>query len=238
MARAKPISHAMSARCTLLAAFVLSVASFAQAPGTTTDVGLLVYPAKRTVFRYDPASYEIKEPADSQFDPAYSVSGHMLWNRAENRVALEVYRALGLTGFEVSATGRNEFFMMGNTAAVCVDGFSMYPRQLNDIYLEFQPYPPSSSVAILVDDVPVQGLRYYIPRLVVSTPTGGGFYADAVAFRVRWIGAEYVRIFVYADKNGNRVFDGEPSYSLLMQDLTVPTEERSWGGIKSLYSDR
>jgi hypothetical protein len=228
----------MSARRSLLVAILLCAACVVFASGATTDVGLLVYPANYTVFRYEAASYEIKEPADPQYDPAYSVSGHMLWNRTENRVALEVYRAFGLTGFEVSATGRNEFFMMGNTAAVCVDGFSAYPRQLNDIYIEFQPFPPTSSLEILVDDVPVQGLRYYIPRLVVSTPTGDGFYADAAAFRVRWVGAEYLRIFVYADKNGNRVFDGEPFCSLLMQDLTVPTEERSWGAIKSLYGDR
>jgi hypothetical protein len=227
----------MSARLWLFAAFLVTTASVVSAAGSTTDVGLLIYPSKYTVFRYDPSTYEILEPEDPGFDPLYAVSGHMLWNKPKDRIAFEVYRAIFLTGFEASASGRSEFFMAGNTARMSVDGFSEYPRQLNDIYVEFQPYPVTSTLEIYVDDVPVQGLRHYIPRLVVSSPTGNGYYADAVSFRVRWIGARYVRIFVYADKNGNRVYDGEPSCSLLMEDLTVPTQQKSWGSIKALYGD-
>jgi hypothetical protein len=236
--RELPFPKAMSSWHRSIAALILVVLVVLGQGAALADVGLLVYPAKYVTFRYDPADYEVKQPADPNFDPAYAVSGSMLWNRPENRVAFEVYRAQFISGFETSATGRNEYYMAGNLATICVDGFSEYPRQLNDIYVEFQPFPPTSSPNIFVDGVRVVGLRYYIPQLVIATPAGNGFYSDRLQFQLRWLGAQYVRIIVYADKNGNRVFDGEPSVSFLMEDLTVPTQERTWGGIKSLYDDR
>jgi len=201
------------------------------------DVGLLAYPLNYVVFRYAPAEYAVIEPVDPQYDPAYGVAGHMLWNRLEQRVALEVYRTPGLSGFETSSSGRSEFYTAGNTATICVDGFSNYPRQLNDIYVEFRPYPASSAPDIFIDGERIEGLQYVIPRLVVTTPVGDGYYADTVTFRLRWVGAQFIRIVVYADKNGNRVFDGDPSYSILMEDLTVPVESKTWGNIKILYGD-
>jgi hypothetical protein len=204
----------------------------------TADVGLLVYPQGYAVFRYDPGEYEIKDPVDPQYDPVYGVAGQMLWNRPEQRVALEVYRAPGLAGFETSATGRSEFFTAGNTATICIDGFSDQPRQLNDIYVEFLPFPFNSAPDIFIDGNRIDGLRYTIPRLVVATPVGNGYYSDTATFHLRWVGARYVRILVYADKNGNRVFDGDPSFTVLMEDLTVPAESKTWGSIKSLYGDR
>jgi hypothetical protein len=215
--------------------FVLLAAGSASA---VTDVGLLVYPAKYVTFRYDPVEYEVKQPADPSFDPAFAVAGAMLWNKPENRVAFEVYRAQAIAGFETSANGRNEYHTLGNLATICVDGFSEYPRQLADICVEFQPYPPTSAPVIYIDDERLQGLRYYIPRLVIATPAGNGFYSDRIMFHLRWLGAQYIRIIVYADKNGNRVFDGEPTVTTLMEDLTVPAQERTWGAVKSLYGDR
>jgi len=138
----------------------------------------------------------------------------------------------------MSANGRSEYYMPGNLSAMCVDGFSEYPRQLSDICVEFQPYPPTSVPVIYVDGVRLEGLRYYIPRLVIATPVGDGFYSDRTTFHLRWLGAQYIRIIVYADKNGNRVFDGEPTVSVLMEDLTIPTEERTWGSVKALYGER
>lgn len=217
------------------AAVILVVLLAAGSASALSDVGLLVYPAKYATFRYDPADYEVKQPADPLFDPQFAVAGFMLWNKPENRVAFEVYRAQSIAGFEMSANGRSEYCTPGNLAMIVVDGFSEYPRQLSDICVEFQPYPPTSAPLIYVDGVPLQGLRYYIPRLVIATPAGNGFYSDRATFHLRWLGAQYVRIIVYADKNGNRVFDGEPTVSVLMEDLTIPTEERTWGSVKALY---
>jgi len=221
-----------------IAALIVGVLVVLGPVAALADVGLLVYPTKYVTFRYDPGDYEVKQQSDPNFDPAFAVSGFMLWNTPRDRVAFEVYRAPYISGFETSATGRSEYYLAGNLATICVDGFSEYPRQLNDIYVEFQPFPPTSSPNIFVDGVLVQGLRYYIPQLVIATPVGNGFFADRVHFRLRWLGAQYIRIVVYADKNGNRVLDGEPSASFLMEDLTVPAQERTWGGIKSLYDDR
>jgi hypothetical protein len=189
-------------------------------------------------FRYDPDEYEIIQPTDPNFDPKYAVSGSMLWNRLANRVAYGVYRSPYVFGFETSATGRNEYFLAGNMAMIRIEGFSEYPRQINDIYLEFHPFPAASSPEIFVDDVRVEGLRHYVPQLVISTPTGNGFYSDGLQLRFRWLGSQYVRIVAYADKNGNRVYDGDDSIDLLMEDLTVPAQERTWGSVKSLYGDR
>ena len=221
-----------------LFAAVILIALFTAGPSSAqTDVGLLVYPASYVTFRYDPGDYEVKQPADPLFDPSFSVAGGMLWNTAETRVAYEVYRAQTITGFEMSASGRNEYYTLGNVGTICVDGFSEYPRQLNDICVEFQPYPPTSAPVIYINGVRLAGLRYYIPRLVIATPAGNGFYSDSATFRLRWIGAQYVRIIAYADKNGDRVFDGEPAAGTLMEDLTVPTEERTWGSVKALYGE-
>jgi hypothetical protein len=233
---AVPIS--MRAGSRIFAAGILLVVLATGPASAITDVGLLVYPAKYVTFRYDPFDYEVKQPADPLFDPSFAVAGFMLWNKPENRVAFEVYRAQSISGFEMSANGRSEYYTLGNMATICVDGFSEYPRQLSDICVEFQPYPPTSAPVIYVDDAELQGLRYYIPRLVIATPAGNGFYSDRIAFRLRWLGAQYIRIIVYADKNGNRVFDGEPTVSTLMEDLTIPTQERTWGSVKTLYGDR
>jgi hypothetical protein len=222
----------------LFAAAILLVLIAADPASAQTDVGLLVYPAKYVTFRFDPFDYEVKQPADPVFDPQFSVAGYMLWNKPENRVAFEVYRAQSINGFETSANGRNEYYTLGNLATICVDGFSEYPRQLSDIVVEFQPYPPTSAPVIYIDDDRLPGLRYTIPRLVIATPAGNGFYADRVVFHLRWLGAQYIRVIAYADKNGNRVFDGEPTMSTLMEDLTIPVEERTWGSVKALYGDR
>ncbi len=226
----------MITRHHIITAFLLAVL-FVARPAAAADVGLLVYPFGHVDFHYAPTDYVIVEPVDPQYDPTYGVAGRMLWNRFEQRVAFEVYRAPGLSGFETSTSGRSEFYTAANTATICVDGFSKFPRQLNDIYVEFVPYPASSSLDIFINGARIEGLRYVIPRLVVTTPVGDGYYSDTVTFGLRWVGAHFVRIIAYADKNGNRVFDGDPSYSIFMEDLTVPTESKTWGGIKVLYGD-
>jgi hypothetical protein len=198
---------------------------------------LLAYPLAYTVFQYNSALYDAISSSHPDYDPSYGVAGQMLWNLEAGRVAAEVYRAPGLYGFEPSSSGYNEFFTAGNTTTIRVDGFSEMPRQLNDIYVEFRPYPLNSTPDIFVDGERIEGLRYFIPRLVVSTPTADGFYSDSVDLGLRWVGAQMMTIIVFADKNGNRVFDGEPGFIIVMEDLTVPTENRTWGSIKLKYKN-
>ncbi len=213
----------------LLTLFLLAPAA------VLADPCLLVYPLDVVVFRYDPLTYEVVSPSDPGFDPAYAVSGEVLWNVAERRIATEIYRAPGLVGFETSYDGKSEFFTVGNKTKICVDGFSEYPRQLNDIVVEFVPFPVNSSPDVYVNGERIDGLRYVIPRMVVSTETEDGFYSDTFTFNLRWLGSQFIGIIVYADKNANRVFDGEPCYSVMMEDWTVPTATKTWGSIKELY---
>jgi hypothetical protein len=56
-----------------------------------------------------------------------------------------------------------------------------------------------------------------------------------MTFQLRWTGAQFIGIIAYADKNGNRVFDGIPCPGVRMEDLTVPAESKTWGCIKALY---
>ena len=44
-----------------------------------------------------------------------------------------------------------------------------------------------------------------------------------------------MEVIVYVDRNGNRVFDGERVFGILMKDSSVPTQNKTWGGIKALY---
>jgi hypothetical protein len=199
---------------------------------------LLAYPLDYVVFQYDAAAYDVIGSSHPEYDPSYGVAGLMLWNNAANRVAAEVYRAPGLFGFEPSLSGNNEFFTAGNITTLRLDGFSDVPRQLNDIYVEFRPYPLNSTPDIYIDDERLDGLRYHIPRLVVSTPTEDGFYSDVIDLTLKWNGAQVMTIVVFADKNGNRVLDGEPVYRVVMEDLTVPTKNKTWGGIKSMYQNQ
>lgn len=198
---------------------------------------VLAYPLEYVVFHYDADQYDAISSSEPGYDPTYGVAGQMLWNLAADRVAAEIYRAPGISGFEPAADGRNEFFTAGNTATIRVDGFSEFPRQLNDICVEFRPYPYNSVVDIFIDEQRIDGLRYFIPRLVVSTPTEDGFYADWIDLDLRWVGSQMMTIIVYADKNGNRVFDGGPGFRIVMEDMTVPTENKTWGGIKAKYQN-
>jgi hypothetical protein len=196
---------------------------------------VLAYPAGQTVFHYDPSQFEVVGPASSKYNPSYALSGQMLWDTTEGRVAYEVYRAPGLTGFQSSSSGESVFQHVGNHTLIVVDGFSPSPRHLSDIYVQFTPQPLSSVVSITVDGSPVSGLRYVIPSLPVTTPIGNGFYSNTIILNVEWFGAREMEIVVYSDRNGNRIFDGNPVFSIIMEDFSVPTENKTWGGIKAIY---
>lgn len=198
---------------------------------------LLAYPLDYVVFQYNAADFDVISSSHPEYDPSYEVSGLMLWDNHAERVAAEVYRAPGLYGFQESLSGDNEFFTTGNVTTLRLDGFSELPRQLNDIYVEFRPYPFNATPDIYIDDVRLDGLRYYIPRLEVSTPTEDGFYSDVIDLELKWNGAQVMTVIVFADKNGNRVLDGEPVFRFVMEDWTVPTENKTWGGIKALYQN-
>jgi hypothetical protein len=196
---------------------------------------ILAYPAGRVSFLYDTARYEAKSAGDPLFDPAYAVGGLMLWDKLKERIAFEVYQAPGLEAFAPSLSGRSEFLFYGLEMQLVIDGFAETPRQLSDVIVQFSPQPLGASAAILVDGVPVSDLRYAAPRLVVSTPTGTGYYSDSVTINVGYSGVLRIDMIVFQDRNGNRIFDGDECYGTIIEDFTIPVEEKTWGSIKALY---
>jgi hypothetical protein len=201
------------------------------------DPCLLIYPLDQTVFRYDAARYVLITEGEPGYNHSYAVSGNVLWDVHNDRIASEVYQAPELQGFLESYERRNEFYINRMSATIVIDGFYHLPRQLNDIYLRFLPYPRDAYTQIYINGRLMTERSYRISHLLVATPTDGGFYSDTVVLDIEWNGAKSILISAYSDKNGNRAFDGEPCFNVLLEDPTVPVSETTWGHIKSLYRE-
>ncbi|MFX1266118.1 MAG: hypothetical protein ACFFH0_12100 [Promethearchaeota archaeon] len=218
-------------------AFLISFFLFFLVNSALAEPCLLVYPQQKTVFRFDPSRYELILEGDPRYNPDYGLSGRMLWDRVNDRTAFEIYRAPLLQGFEESYTGRNEFFAPLKQLTVIVDGYNDVPRRLNDIYIRFNPFPADALLNVWIDGVLLDRFSYRISYLSVTTPLSSCYYSDTVPVDVEWTGAKTVLVTVFSDKNGNRVYDGEPCFSILMEDPQVPVEKITWGHIKSLYKE-
>lgn len=195
----------------------------------------LVYPSSPAAFRYDANRYEVVHQGDARFDGAYAIAGQMLWDRAQQRIPLELYRAPLLTGFEVSPTGRNEFVTFATDFDVIVDGFGTEPRTLGSLCLRFWPVPSSSYVQVFVDGSLAGSLTAELAPVEVRTSLGNGFYADTGVHRLSWVGAAGIEIIAFSDKDANRAFDGVAEYRIIARDNAVPVESKTWGGVKALY---
>jgi hypothetical protein len=197
---------------------------------------LLVYPNKPAEFRYNPAEYELLTPSSPQYDPDFDVGGVMLWDKIEQRIAHEVYRAPNITRFRTSSSGMNEFVILVNEFTLVVDGYCEYPRQLNELYVRFIPDPPHASTLVILNGEPIEYLIMPIPGIDVQTPTPEGCYSDTRNIHIAWSASVGLRVTVYGDKNGNRIYDGGvPKWSIYVMDNTVPVKETTWGAIKALY---
>jgi hypothetical protein len=199
------------------------------------DPCLLIYPLDQTVFRYDASRYVLITEGEPGYNHGYALSGKVLWDVHNDRIASEVYQAPYLQGFLESYEHRNEFYISRMSATIVIDGYHNEPRLLNDIYLRFLPYPRDAFTQIYINGQLLTERAYRISQLLVSTPTGGGFYSDTITLEIEWQGAKSIEISAYSDKNGNRTFDGESCFNILLEDPTVPVHETTWGQIKSLY---
>jgi hypothetical protein len=195
----------------------------------------LIYPSSAAVFRFDSARYQVLTPPDPRFQSDYSVGGQMLWDRVENRVAFEVYRAPDLIGFEPSPGAGSEFVTFRNSFEVVVDGFGSAPRTLGSLCLRFWPEPASAVVQIEVDAFPLQRWTTQLPSLDVVTPVATGFYSDTRAVVCSWTGASVMRVIAFSDKNGDGAFQGTPRFGILALNAVVPVAPTTWGRVKSLY---
>lgn len=213
--------------------FLVAVAAFAGR--ASAEPSYLVYPSSPAVFRFDAGRYELVSPGDPRFDSKYIVAGQMLWDRTENRIPVELYRAPIITGFEPSPSGQNEYVTVGNDFTVIVDGFSTGPHTLGNLCLRFWPAPPSNLVQVYVNGQPATSATMALAPVDVHTSIGGGYYSDTGEYHVTWIGASGIEIVAYSDKNANRSFEGVPAYRIIAQDNVVATQPKTWGGVKALY---
>ena len=210
--------------------------SAAAIPGrANAEPSYLVYPSTPAVFRYDPARYELASPGHPKFDAAYAISGEMLWDRVEQRIPVELYRAPVITGFQVSPTGHNEFVTMATDFDVIVDGFGTAPRTLGSLCLRFWPEPHSSFVQVFVDGALAGASTALLAPVEVRTDVGNGYYADTGVHRISWVGAAGIEIIAFSDKNADHAFDGTPLFRIVARDNAVAVEATTWGSVKALY---
>jgi hypothetical protein len=223
---------------TLLYTVVIGALLYPVAGLAYTEPLLLVYPDKPAEFHYDANRYEALGPSDGNYDPDYDIGGVMLWDKVENRIPYEVYRAPQITSFVPSTNGMNQFVLMNNKFWLIIDGFSLYPRQINEISVRFIPDPPHASAVIMMNNEPLEYLITRISGINVQTETPEGFYSNTTQVLIWWSSAVGMRITAYGDKNRNLIYDGgPPMWSIYVIDNTVPVRETTWGAIKSLYSD-
>jgi hypothetical protein len=195
----------------------------------------LLYPSTPAVFHYDASRYEIVTSGHPKYDASFAIANVMLWDRIEQRVPVEIYRAPFLTGFEMSTAGRNEFVTYGNDFDVIVDGFNDSPRIMGNLCLRFWPESTAPYVQVFVDGVSIPSLTIGLSALTVSTAIPGGFYADVDAHTVSWAGSPGLEIIAFSDKDGNSAFEGTASYRIRALSASVPVQETTWGSVKALF---
>lgn len=217
--------------------FLASLALVLASGALMADPCLVVYPDGACVYHYDPAEYYAVGPGEPYYDPMYDRGGEVLLELASNEIDMSIYQAPGLAGFEMSTGGNDGYFFHENTFTLLVDGFSNAPTTYVNILLVFdKTVPTGCTPVVLVNGVMVTGSTYGIGDLVVSTPTpDGNNYSDTRAFDIEWYGCSGMHVWAFADADYDGKKDGGECFTAFSHDLTVPTEDTTWGGIKSLY---
>lgn len=211
---------------------VLPVLAFA-------DPCLVVYPNTATIYHYDITEYYTVGPGDPLYDPAYDRGGEVLIDINDNQIALDIYQAPGLVGFTPSTNGEEGYFISDVAFDLVLDGFSNEPTTFENILLVFEPIPdPCPTFILEIDNVLQTSNVIPCGDLVVSTPTAeGNNYSDTLTKSVEWGGCNGFLVWAFADENYNGVRDGGECFTAFSHDLTVPTEEATWGAIKALYTE-
>jgi hypothetical protein len=215
-------------------------------PGVVkADVCLMAYPTAPCVYHYTSLTKYTVGVGDPLYDPAYDLGGEVLIKIDPidgDGIALDVYQAPGLTGFVLDEVNQG-YFAVGTSYDLVIDGYNKTPTTYVNILLVFDTFEPGGCVPLItVDGQPAlfdAGLGYYFPigDLVVSTPTPvGNAYSDTRMFAVDFQLCSGFRVWGFSDENFNLAHDlpGE-CFTAFSHDVTVPTEETSWGAVKSLY---
>lgn len=225
------------------AAVVFVFAAFMLSPAAYADPCLTVYTDSPCTYHYDPAEYYTVGPGDPLYDPMFDRGGQVLITMGSNEIELNVYQAPNLTGFVADSVNQG-YFTTGHNLDVIVDGFNNAPTTYVNIILVFDRVEPSwCQPAVTVNGNAVSykaGLGWYYPigDLVVTTPTPyGNNYSDVVMEQVVWGNCSGVRIWAFSDEDHDLKRDGGECFSAFSHDLTVPTQESTWGAIKGMYTE-
>lgn len=204
------------------------------------DPCLVVYSDGPGIYHYDPAEYYTVTSGHPLYDPAYDRGGEVLIDINDNQIAYDVYQAPGLQGFQPDAQNQG-YFILGNDFNLIVDGFNNSPTTYENILIVFDQIEPNGCVpSILIDGNPALydaqlGWYYPIGDLAVSTPAQGNNYSDTSTHVVHWENCSGVRIWAFADEDHDLKRDGSECFSAFSHDLTVPTQDSTWGAIKGRY---
>jgi hypothetical protein len=206
------------------------------------DPCLIVYPDVDVIYHYESAEYYTVGPGDPLYDVVYDRNGEVLIDINTGEIALDVYQAMNLVGFQLDEENQG-YFTMEHEFSLIVDGFSNFPLIYQNIQLVFDLIEPDGCVPIItINGNPAMwdaGLGWFYPigDLAVSTPTAeGGNYSDTAVMDFTWTGCSSLRIWAFADDDYDLVHDGGECFSAYSHDLTVPTVPSSWGQIKVKYS--
>lgn len=204
------------------------------------DPCLVVYPDVETVYHYDPTEYYTVGPGDPLYDPFYDRGGEVLIDINTNGIAYDIYQAPNLVGFVMDSDNQG-YYTMDHSFNIIVDGFSNTPTTYVNILLVFDRLIPSGCTPVItIDGNPPlydPGLGWYYPigDLVVSTPAQGNNYSDTMTFAFMWSGCTSIRIWAFSDEDYNLIRQDSECFSAYSHDLTVPTQESTWGSVKSIY---
>ncbi len=202
------------------------------------DPCLIVYTTSPTIYHYDVNESYTVTAGHPLYDPLYDRRGEVLIDINSNEIALDIYQAPNLMGFEPSSDGQDGFFSVGAEFEIVVDGWNNQPITYENVLLIFEPEHEWCSLTVFVDGDSVAGDSYSLGDLIVSTPTPeGNYYSDTIIKPIFWYGCPSVRIWAFADENYNGQREGDECFSAFSHDLTIPVGIKSWGAIKSLYQE-
>ena len=216
----------------LVALFILSLASAAIA-----DPCLVVYPKGPCMYYYAASEYYTVGPGDPYYDAAYDRGGEVLLEVGSNEIDYSIYQAPGLMGFEMSTGGNDGYVFINTEYELVIDGFSNSPTNYPNILVVFDKVEPHNCVPdIMVNGVPIVGNTYNAGDLTVTTPTmEGNNYSDTMTLLVSWSGCYGVHAWAFSDADYNGKHEGGECFTAFSHDATIPTEESTWGAIKSQY---
>jgi hypothetical protein len=233
----------VSDRFSVFFVFLTAIVLVGVASPLLADPCLVVYQNGVVEYHYDPNEYYTVSSGHPLFDPAYDRGGEVLIEWVTNDIDHTIYQAPGLSGFKISTDGKEGYFSVGTDFELVVDGWNNTPTYYTNILVVFDPEPDHCTPLITIDGNPAMfdpqlGWYYPIGDLEAMTPTpDGNNYSDTLEFTIHFELCSGMRVWAFADEDFNMMNDGGECFTAFSHDLTVPVEETSWGGIKSLYQD-